>query len=359
MPNYQAIIEPKLNLSMNKAVVAFMAIVWISAIPIFAQTPQPLPFTQNWTNTGLITVNDDWSGVAGIVGYLGQDLTTTTGVDPQTVLGISATANDVDVIANQTNPSISNGGVAEFEVTNPTIALQGSGTADAPHIIIAVNATCNSNIMVSYTVTDIDATTDNAIQQVALQYRVGNSGPFTNIPAGYIADATTGPSLATLVTPVNVTLPAACNNQPIVQIRIITTNAAGNDEWVGIDNISVTGTPGMCPDLSAVVANNVSVVNSTCSSPVCNPLGGTITAPENNCPVGSELQYSTNGGATWSTTLPVYDQDGPAQSILTRCSCICDSNINSTPASPAVTVPGTCPSSCVCLPNTGTFPHQP
>ena len=38
-----------------------------------------------------------------------------------------------------------------------------------------------------------------------------------------------------------VTLPAACNNQPLVQIRVMTTNAAGNDEWVGVDNISVTG----------------------------------------------------------------------------------------------------------------------
>jgi hypothetical protein len=29
-------------------------------------TPQTLPFSQNWTNTGLITANDDWSGVPGI-----------------------------------------------------------------------------------------------------------------------------------------------------------------------------------------------------------------------------------------------------------------------------------------------------
>jgi Ca2+-binding RTX toxin-like protein len=38
-------------------------------------------------------------------------------------------------------------------------------------------------------------------------------------------------------------LPAAADNQAQLQIRVITTNASGNDEWVGIDDISITGTP--------------------------------------------------------------------------------------------------------------------
>src|SRR5688572_1347111 len=47
---------------------------------------QALPFSQNWTNTGLITTSDNWSGVPGIEGFRGDTLTSTTGVDPQTVL---------------------------------------------------------------------------------------------------------------------------------------------------------------------------------------------------------------------------------------------------------------------------------
>lgn len=27
------------------------------------------PFTQDWTNTGLITDNDNWDGVPSIIGY--------------------------------------------------------------------------------------------------------------------------------------------------------------------------------------------------------------------------------------------------------------------------------------------------
>src|SRR5215213_9334870 len=59
---------------------------------------QVLPFSQNWTNTGLITANDDWSLVPGIEGFLGQDITTGTGVDPRTLLTNSTFANDLDVI---------------------------------------------------------------------------------------------------------------------------------------------------------------------------------------------------------------------------------------------------------------------
>jgi hypothetical protein len=34
----------------------------------------------------------------------------------------------------------------------------------------------------------------------------------------------------------------AWSNAALVQFRIMTTNAAGSDEWVGIDDISVTST---------------------------------------------------------------------------------------------------------------------
>jgi hypothetical protein len=199
-------------------------------------------FTQNWTNTGMITTNDIWTGVPSIQGFLGQSLTGSTGTDPQTILlGESPDPLDLDVIANQANPNtLSNGGIAEFEIANPTIAFQGSGTADAPHIILYLNATGVNNVRVQFNLRDIDGSLDNAVQPVALQYRIGTSGNFINLPLGFVADASTGPSLATLVTPIDVTLPAACNNQAQLQVRIITTNAVGNDEWIGIDDINVT-----------------------------------------------------------------------------------------------------------------------
>jgi hypothetical protein len=205
-------------------------------------TYQSLPFSQNWANTGLITADDDWSGVPGIIGFRGDNLTAATGVDPQTVL-VDDTPGVVDVNANRTDPdTFTTGGVAEFELADPTVALNGSGTADAPYLLIHLDTTGFQSIRVQYNLRDLDGSADNAVQQVALQYRVGASGNFTNVPAAYVADATTG-GTATQVTPVDVVLDAAADDQAQLQLRIITTNAVGNDEWVGVDDISVSGTP--------------------------------------------------------------------------------------------------------------------
>lgn len=198
-------------------------------------------FTQNWSNAGLITTNDNWSGVPSIIGYLGDDATAGSAVDPQNVLVAYTT---VDVNANQTAPnSFSTGGVTEFAITDPVVALSGSGTADFPYIQIHLNTSGVSKVQVAANLRDLDASVDNAVQAVALQYRIGTTGNFTNVSLGYVADATSGPSLATLVTPISVVLPADVANQPEVQIRFITSNAAGNDEWVGIDDIVITGDP--------------------------------------------------------------------------------------------------------------------
>jgi predicted extracellular nuclease len=218
-------------------------------------TAQPLPFSQNWSDTGLISTNDDWSGVLGIMGYRGDDLTSTTGTDPQTILQPDD-PGVVDVNANQTNPNtFTTGGVTEFELTDPVVALAGSGTADAPYLLILINTTGMTTIQVSYDLRDLETGSDDAIQQVALHYRVGNSGNFTNIPEAYVADATIGNDVKT--THVSVTLPSACDNAALVQLRIMTTNAVGNDEWVGIDNISISeGVTETAPTVVSTVPAN-------------------------------------------------------------------------------------------------------
>jgi len=212
-------------------------------VPVSAtNAPQALPFSQNWTDTGLITVDDNWTGVPGIVGYRGDDLTTVTATDPRTILA-DGSATPIDVIANQTNPdTLVTGGVAEFHIANPVVGLNGSGTADAPHIVVYLNTTGQSGIHFACNIRDLDASVDDAIQQVDFQYRVGGTGSYTSIAGGYIADATVAGS-ATTVTARNLTLPSNADNQALVEVRVITTNAVGNDEWVGIDDINVTAAP--------------------------------------------------------------------------------------------------------------------
>src|SRR6185436_15520102 len=152
-------------------------------------------------------------------------------------------ATPVNVIANQTNPAtLTTGGIAEFDLADPVVALQGSGTARAPHLVGAFSTSGVAGVHVAYHVRDVDGTTDNAVQAVALQYCIGGSGTYTNVPAGFVADATTGPGEATLVTHVDADLPAVTDDQPLVQVRILTTDAAGSDEWVGVDNVAITAT---------------------------------------------------------------------------------------------------------------------
>jgi 5'-nucleotidase len=201
------------------------------------------PYSQNWSNADLITANDDWSGMTGIQGYLGQDITTSTGVDPQTLTGESAAANDTDVVANAA-ATATNGGV--LEVNGDTIAIQGSGTADAPYVAFHLDLTGKTDVSFAFNARDLDASADNATQQIAVQYRVGVSGPYTNLPAGYVADATAA-GTATQVTAVDVPLPVAVDNQASVFVRVMTTNAVGNDELVGIDDVVIDATAGDSP----------------------------------------------------------------------------------------------------------------
>ena len=253
--------------------IALTGLAMVIAAPAMADTTvQTLPFAQDWSNTGLITANDVWTGVPGIMGYRGDGLTGSTGTDPQTLLTLDSV---IDVNANQTNPiTFNTGGVTEFALSNPTIALAGSNTAAAPSIVIHLTTTGQQTIQVGYLLRDLDGSADNASQQVALQYRVGNSGNFVNVPAGYVADATDGGS-ATRETSVSATLPADADNQALVQVRIITTNAAGNDEPVGIDDIMVTGTP----------------------------LGGQVNLPiVTTCPAGLSLATGEAGSLTLSAT---------------------------------------------------------
>ena len=243
-----------------RTLVLALAAAGLLSQPVLADsTPQALPFGQDWSNIGLIVGNDDWSAVPGVTGYRGDSLTGATAADPQAIVA-DGNGTPVDVNANQTNPdTFTTGGVTEFHLADPVVALTGSGTADAPFLLLSLDTSGRSGITVRYDLRDLDGSTDNAVQPVALQYRVGNSGNFINVPAAFVADATEGPSLAGKVTPVSVTLPAAADNQPLLQLRIITTNAVGNDEWVGVDNIVVDGSNGggvnqpivtRCPALS-------------------------------------------------------------------------------------------------------------
>ncbi len=288
----------------------------LAPVALADNTPQTLPYSQSWSSTGAITTDDSWSGVPGVTGYRGDALTTMNDVDARTVTAPAVELSDtpagvVDVLANQATPNTNNtGGVAEFEITDPVVALQGSGTADAPFILISIVTTGLNTIVVRYTVRDIDGSADNAAQQVALQYRVGTSGLFTDVPSAYIADATTAGS-ATQTTMRSITMPSAVDNASVVQLRIITTNATGNDEWVGIDDISITGT-------------------AISTGPVCG--NGMVESPE-----------QCDGGACCTATCTFQPSTTSCRGAMSDCDAteFCTGTSATCPAVDAAVTPGT------------------
>ena len=227
----------------------------------FNLTSGNLNFSVTPATVNQITTNDDWSAVNSVEGYFGQNLTATHGVDPQTILNTEFASNQLpntprNVAANKGNPSAFNaGGLAEFDGgTYLAIGFQGNVQAN-PYMVFYLNTTGRMNVNVSYTVQDIDSGSNNSVSRIALQYRVGETGLFTNLPAGYVADATDG-GVAGRSTNISVTLPAAANNQPQVQVRLITTNAADSggastpDEWIGVNNFVLSSVAG--PTAAAV-----------------------------------------------------------------------------------------------------------
>ena len=95
-------------------------------------------------------------------------------------------------------------------------------------------------------------------------------------------------------------------------------------------NITVNATP-------VAPSGTLAITNSTCTN--CTLSGGTI-ALGTVSGTGGTLQFSTDGGATWSATLPTYDQDGPAQTI--HASVLSANGCRSSNTLVGTTVPGVC-----------------
>jgi SAM-dependent methyltransferase len=135
------------------------------------------PLAQDWSNTGLITVNNDWSQVPSIMGYLGDySASLPVNVDPRTLLTMdNATAS----VVAQGSATASPGAVYELQNENPTIALHASGTADAPYLVFYLDTTGCMGVNIRYTLREMD--NDNAPNMVAYGADLAKQHGFTNL----------------------------------------------------------------------------------------------------------------------------------------------------------------------------------
>jgi hypothetical protein len=221
----------------------FLLILMMLAGTASAQTmpvAQALPYSQNFAGfAGTTTVYPaGWQGWQ--VSAAAPSATGRTGIpaSDKTIAGGTAASTGSGVYDY-------NGKIGFLSVASSDVAL-----------CLAVNTTGYSNIRVVFdamTIRNLYTGTANYANGLVLQYRVGTGATlFTNLayaPAEYITGTTvqtTGTTGIDVVTGLNAILPAACENQAVVQIRWIYRNAGGTSgsrPSCALDNISVQQVP--------------------------------------------------------------------------------------------------------------------
>lgn len=185
-----------------------------------------------------------------------------------------------------------------------TIQTSGNAASGTTQAALAINTTGTTAITISY---DLSLQVSNPrTVGVVLQYRLGTSGAFTTIAGSavsYTAGSTNGGDADGNTDWDNYSfpLPAAAENQPVVQIRWATwRGGAGNSCGIGIDNISISTavtTPCVAP-AAQPTALNLTPISST-------QINGTFTAaspaPDNYLIVRS-LSPTLSGNPVDGTT---------------------------------------------------------
>jgi len=165
-----------------------------------------------------------------------------------------------------------------------TIHTSGNATNGSTQAVVAINTSSLTGITISY---DAVLTVPNLRDVgLALQYRIGTTGSFTTI-TGTAATYNSGTSNAgdadgnTDYDNFSVSLPAAAEGQPVVQLRWITWRGAqaGNSSGIGIDNINIfsgAGIPVCAEPATQPALLNLSVTPTT----VTGNFSASVPAPD-------------------------------------------------------------------------------
>ena len=225
-------------------------------IPVFVfgqtvPTAQSLPYSEDFTALA-------FSSTTFPAGWQGWQLSTSGSSAsfrtsaPTANIALTASCN-----AGTTGPSILN--------YNGKLGILASTTSD-PSLCLAINTTGQSGVAVTFDVGTLrnpyNGAAENRRNNVELQYRIGSStGTFTSL-TGTIYRNNTTTQIAPTTTAQNAsrfrfTLPAACNNQAVVQLRWVQRDSAG----------TTTQRPSFCIDNVIVCSAPVVSVSTT---PACN-----------------------------------------------------------------------------------------
>ena len=219
----------------------FALVAMVAAFISFSQTsptPQAIPYSQDFSTL----THSSTTYPAGWQGW-------TVSTSPSAIFNTSAPTADRTLVSNST-ASVNSGNVHNY---NGKIGFLNTGSLDLS-LILALDGSGKSSIQVNYDIMTIrnpyDGTSNTRINEVTLQYRIGNTGSFTTLMGIEYQNNTTTQTTA-VTTPQNsqsksITLPSACDNQSNIQIRWISRQVSGSGSRpsFAVDNISITATGG-------------------------------------------------------------------------------------------------------------------
>lgn len=233
--------------------------------------PQSLPYSQNFDGltTGVTTYPAGWQG---------WTVATSPG---NTFKTVTATADRALTAGDNASTA---GNVYNYDTK---LGFLNTGSLDLS-VALALNTTGLSAIQVSYDImttrNPYNGTTNTRINEVTLQYRVGTSGAFTTLTGIEYQNNTTGQTTGTAAQnpqTKSITLPGACDNQPVVQLRWISreVSGAGSRPGFAIDNISAS--TGGSPSASITVTGTFSPFSTLLGTPSASQAvtvsGGNLT----------------------------------------------------------------------------------
>gem|GEM_PF-387572 len=223
----------------TRHLMAFLSIFCCFSMSLFAQgtspVPQNLPYLQDFS----LLEATSTTYPSGLQGWTAS-----------TIPGSSYNTNAVLIgdrpLTASSSASTTSGNIHNY---NGKIGFLNSGSLDLT-IGLAINTLTKSGIVVQYDAMVIrnpyDGTANTRINEMVLQYRVGNSSVFNTLPttsylSNTVKQTTSGVTSPTNPVTITVILPAECDNQEVVQLRWISkqNSGAGSRPSFAIDNINI------------------------------------------------------------------------------------------------------------------------
>ena len=261
----------------------------VQGIAVWAQTnptPQNIPYAQSFGSLS----HTSTSYPAGWQGWVLSS-------SPSSSYNTSAPSTDRVLTASST-ASVNSGNVHNYD---GKIGFLNNSSTDLA-LVLAVNTSGKNNVVVQYDIMTIrnpyNGSSNTRVNEVSLQYRVGTSGGFTTL-SGVAYQNNTTTQTTGITTPQNsstktITLPSACNNQSIVQLRWVSLQVSGGGSRpsFAVDNITV----------DTAINPLMSVTKTADAVEGVTPTAGTFSFSFNPSTTASTtVNYAITGTATFGT----------------------------------------------------------